>query len=326
MSELRSDYHMTLPRRLLGNAPAMTALLRQINQVSQSRHPVLILGETGTGKELVARTVHENSTMCRQPFFPVDCASLVPSLAGSELFGHVRGAFTGALQTRQGMLAAAREGTVFLDEIGELPLSLQAALLRVLQEKEVRPIGSTSFVKIGARIIAATNRNLKEELERGTFRADLYFRLNVVTLTVPPLRERKEDIPLLAAHFLANHFPQADRRPVLSEEVVARLMAYDWPGNVRELQNCIEYVATLCSAPIVRVADLPPHVRPSRHSAAAPMEHPNSVVPLSQLEEKAIRRALAAAHGKKLLAAKLLHIGKSTLYRKLREYSLEPAG
>jgi hypothetical protein len=302
----------------------MLDLFDLISRVSQSQCPVLIVGETGTGKELVARTIHQTGPLRQEPFVPVDCAAFVPSLVESELFGHIRGAFTGAESAREGLLKAARGGTVFLDEIGEMPVKLQPVLLRVLQEKEIRPVGSTRREKFTARILAATNSNLEVQLKQGTFRHDLYYRLNVITLTVPPLREHKEDIPILANHFLEECFPEKHCRLALAKEALDCMMDYDWPGNVRELQSCIYCVAILASPPLISLTDLPPELRESKPSAAILNPCLDSVIPLPELKRQWIRKAIAAAQGNKALAAKMLGIGKTTLYRKLKAYLLCP--
>ena len=222
---------------LIGRAPEMEKLYRIIAKAGQSSHPVLILGESGTGKELVAKSIHFAGIFRNKPFIPVDCGSLVPTLIESELFGHVRGAFTGATNPKDGLLAIAEGGTVFLDEIGELPVDLQAKLLRAIQEKEIRPVGSVKRVPINVRILAATNRALERAVTEGTFRRDLFFRLNVLTLRIPPLRERRQDIPLLVAHFLERIGRDAGMEKTISDESLKALMNYDWPGNVRELEE-----------------------------------------------------------------------------------------
>jgi two-component system response regulator HydG len=230
---------------------------------------VLILGESGTGKELVARSIHFSGARKDRPFVPVDCSSLVPTLIESELFGHVKGAFTGAQHGKQGLLEAANGGTLFLDEIGDMPVDLQAKLLRALQEREVKPVGSTERRRINVRVMAATNRDLDGAIRTGAFRQDLYFRLNVVQVKLPALRERKSDIPLLVMAFLDKFCdPQLPARSI-SEEAMRHLVAYDWPGNVRELENCIERAVALSSGPIVRVADLPSKFAISNHGSYA---------------------------------------------------------
>ena len=242
---------------MIGRSGEMEKLYRILSKVAQTTHPVLILGESGTGKELVARTIHAYGPNAEKPFLPVDCGSLVPTLIESELFGYVKGAFTGATRSKDGLLVSAEGGTVFLDEIGELSLDLQTKLLRALQEREVRPVGATHRVPIKARIVAATNRNLAEMVERGQFRKDLYYRLNVVNLKLPSLRDRKEDIPLLAAHFLERISKENGRKFILSDEALRTMMHYDWPGNVRELENSVERACALSSGPVLHLGDLP---------------------------------------------------------------------
>jgi two-component system response regulator HydG len=307
---------------LLGASPAMQRLFRAMVKISRSDCPLLIVGESGTGKELVARSIHEHSARAGRPFVPVDCGALAPTLIESELFGYLRGAFTGANSSRQGLLQAAGAGAIFLDEIGELPLDLQAKLLRVLQEREVRPLGSDHTVRFEARIMAATNRDLRHAVEQGAFRDDLYYRLNVVSLKVPALRERKTDIPLLVNHFLQKHAAGRQPAPALSEDALHCLLAYDWPGNVRELENSIERAATLSSGPVLGVFDLPTNLHGSAPVPVAGNSGANAhpTIPLHELERQAILRAVADAGGDKLLAARRLGIGKTTLYRKLKEY------
>ena len=242
---------------IVGQSPEMEKLYRILSKVAQTTHPVLILGESGTGKELVARAIHASGLHASKPFLPVDCSSIVPTLMESELFGHVKGAFTGATRARDGLLVAAEGGTVFLDEIGEMPLDLQAKLLRALQEKEVRPVGATHRVKINMRVLAATNRNLAEMVEQGKFRRDLYYRLNVVKLVLPPLRERREDIPLLAAYFLDRIGREYEKKFRLSAEALMMINEYPWPGNVRELSNAMERACSFCSGETLAGGDLP---------------------------------------------------------------------
>src|SRR5881275_1443074 len=242
---------------IVGRAPEMEKLYRIIAKAAQSTHPVLILGESGTGKEMVARSIHFSGPFRDKPFIPVDCGSLVPTLIESELFGYVKGAFTGAVQSRDGLLAIAEGGTVFLDEVGELPVDLQAKLLRAIQEREIRPVGSTRRIAINVRILAATNRDLEQAVAQGTFRRDLYFRLNVLSLRIPPLRERRQDIPLLAAHFLERLSRASGQERSVSDEAMKALLAYDWPGNVRELENCLERACAFTSGLVIHIGDLP---------------------------------------------------------------------
>jgi two-component system response regulator HydG len=303
---------------MIGRAPAMETLYRVVAKASQSSHPVLITGESGTGKELVAKAIHYSGPLRDRPFIPIDCGSLVPTLVESELFGYVKGAFTGAAQTRQGLLSIAQGGTVFLDEIGELPLDLQAKLLRTLQEREIRPVGSTKSIPINARILAATNRDLEQAVGNGAFRQDLYFRLNVLSARVPALRERRDDIMLLATHLLDQISRRCGRSYSLSDEAMQALVAYDWPGNVRELENCIERCCAMNSGPVINTMDLPDCVRGARLACGPARAVP--ITRLGELEKGAILGAIAQLKGDKLMAARLLGIGKTTLYRKLKQY------
>ncbi len=323
--------------KIVGDSPRTRQILRLVEKVGKGRWPVLLLGETGTGKEVVARAIHNVNPA--GPFVPIDCSSLVGPLMESELFGHVRGAFTGAMGNKVGLIELANGGTAFLDEIGELPLDLQAKLLRVLQEKEFRPVGSLSSRKSNFRIIAATNRDLARDVERGAFRRDLFYRLNVVCLKLAPLRERKEDIPPLIEHFLARY----SSRHQFTPEAMEALMEYEWPGNVRELENCIQQMVAINTGPLLHVADLPSPIQnflqrkhASRLSMAAgatsgasitafePMASPQTpdppVLPLNEVEKRAILRALEYTKGDRAVAASLLGIGRTTLYRKLKEY------
>ena len=314
---------------MIGRSPEMEKLYRILSKVSQSAHPVLILGESGTGKELVARTIHAYGPNAQKPFLPVDCGSLVPSLMESELFGYVKGAFTGAVRSKDGLLVAAEGGTVFLDEIGELSLDLQAKLLRALQEREVRPVGATHRVPIRARILAATNRDLAAMVEKGGFRKDLFYRINVVNLRLPALRDRREDIPLLAAHFLARVGRDRHARYTFSDEALRVMMEYSWPGNVRELEHAVERACTMTSGPVLELGDFPTQLQQqgleSRRQAPNGHETGSSatgVITLADLERQAILDAIRRLNGDKLQAARLLGIGKTTLYRKLKEYGI----
>jgi DNA-binding NtrC family response regulator len=304
---------------LIGTSAKMQRVYRLIEKVSQHNYPVLILGESGTGKELVARSIHFSGPRKNKPFVPVDCSALVPTLIESELFGYVKGAFTGAMHAKTGLMESAGSGTLFLDEIGDMPVDLQAKLLRALQEKEVKPVGSTDRIPIAVRVIAATNRDLETAVRQGQFRQDLFFRLNVVQIKMPPLRERKSDIPLLVNAFLEK-FSEAGRTRGISEEAMARLIAYDWPGNIRELENAIERAVALGSGPILHVGDLPSGLH---YAAGDRMPQADELMPLEELERRAILRALREAGGDKLAAARLLGIGKTTLYRKLKQYETE---
>jgi two-component system response regulator HydG len=313
----------------------MNRLYRIISKAAQSTHPVLILGESGTGKELAARAIHYAGPLRGKPFIPIDCGSLVPTLIESELFGHVKGAFTGADRAKDGLLVSSDGGTVFLDEIGELPLDLQAKLLRALQEKEVRPVGAIQTRPISARVLAATNRDLSAMVEQGRFRKDLYFRLNVVNLRIPPLRNRRDDIAPLAMHFLARMQQETGMERVFSDETLRMMTEYDWPGNVRELENAIERACALSSGPVLHMGDLPTQLqdfRMQRHTAAMDegdaadavdraMPRPG-IVSIAEMEKQAILETIRQLNGDKLMAARLLGIGKTTLYRKLKEYGI----
>jgi DNA-binding NtrC family response regulator len=323
---------------LVGQSLEMEKLYRILSKVAFSTHPVMILGESGTGKELVARSIHLNGPNAAKPFVAVDCGALVPTLIESELFGHVKGAFTGADRAKEGLLAAAEGGTVFLDEIGELPLDLQAKLLRALQEKEVRPVGATQARPISARVLAATNRDLAGMVEQGRFRKDLFFRLNVVNLRIPPLRERRGDIPLLAMHFLEKMQRETGVSRTFSGDMLQLLSEFDWPGNVRELENAIERACALSSGPVLHMGDLPTqlqdfrmHSIPQRNDAPLVGGDPDesrlnggdgTIVSIAEMEKSAILGTIKQLNGDKLMAARLLGIGKTTLYRKLKEYGI----
>jgi DNA-binding NtrC family response regulator len=312
----------------------MREVRRLIQKLGRSESPVLLLGETGTGKEVVARAIHQARGV--GPFVPIDC-SLIGTLLESELFGHTRGAFTGAVANKSGLLEMAEGGTAFFDEIGEFPYDMQAKLLRVLQEREIRPLGSVTGRKANFRPIAATNRDLTAEVERGRFRQDLYYRLNVVKLRLPPLRDRKEDIPELAAYFLARYGRNHDLTP----ELVDALCRYDWPGNVRELENCIQQMVAINSGPYLHTGDLPSALQGALYAPVSgdvellaavigrsgagetvPRMPVRGVTSLDELEKQAISEALEFTRGDRARAAMLLGIGRTTLYRKLKQYQL----
>src|SRR3984893_6922449 len=306
---------------LIGVSERMQRVYKVIQKVSLHEYPVLVLGESGTGKELVAKSVHFSGPRKDRSFAPVDCSALVPTLIESELFGYVKGAFTGAQHGKQGLLEAAQGGTLFLDEIGDMPVDLQAKLLRALQEREVKPVGSTERRRIDVRIIAATNRDLDSAIKAGAFRQDLYFRLNVVQIKLPALRERKSDIPLLVTAFLEKFSDPQLPAWSISEDAMRRLIAYDWPGNVRELENAIERGVALGNGPIVDVADLPTNLQ---YPTTERVPESDELLPLEELERRAILRTLRQTRGDKLAAARILGIGKTTLYRKLKQYHMEP--
>jgi len=284
---------------------------------------VLISGESGTGKELAARAIHFRGSMAKTPFIAVDCGSLVPTLMESELFGYEKGAFTGATKSKAGLFQAADGGTIFLDEIGELPQEMQAKLLRVLQEKEVRPVGSNAKVNVDVRVIAATNRDLEAAYRAGTFRKDLYFRLNVVTVHLPPLRERRSDIPVLVHHFLDRYAKGAHIQ--VTAAAMKSLLHYDWPGNVRELENCVARAVTLGDGKTIDVADLPPAIRSEQGDAGIATSQDAvtlSTTALAEMERMTILRVFEQANGDKALAGKMLGISRATLYRKLKRYNI----
>jgi len=313
--------------RVLGDSVPMRLVRELITNLSASAASVLIHGETGTGKELVARALHENSRFRAGPFVALNCAAVPPGLVESELFGHARGAFTDAKTAKTGLLAQANGGTVFLDEVGELPLAMQPKLLRALQERTVRPVGGSEEIPFEGRIIAATNQDLEVEVSAKRFRADLYYRLDVVRLNVPPLRERGEDILLLARHFLDRFDRDPSRSLKLHESVAIRLLSYGWPGNVRELENCMERAVALGSSDELTVEDLPERVR---FADLKPMSTPTaraaSLISLFDLERRHTLRAVELLGGNMTRAAKLLGIDRTTLYRRLKRYeSSEPS-
>jgi len=316
--DTESDLH-----GIVGSSAKIQDVLRMISRLKDTRTPVLISGESGTGKELVARAIHFRGTFANRPFVAVDCGSLVPTLIESELFGYEKGAFTGALRSKTGLFQSANGGTIFLDEIGELPLELQAKLLRVLQEKEVRPVGSNQKVKVDVRVVVATNRDLEAEYRNGTFRKDLYFRLNVVTVHLPALRERRSDIPMLAHWFLDRHAPGSSMQ--VTHAAMKCLLQYDWPGNVRELENCIERAVALGDGKTIDLSDLPPTIAsasPSAEPAEGSITNPVSSTDLEDIERATIERVFQQVKGDKALAGKMLGISRATLYRKLKRYNI----
>jgi two-component system, NtrC family, response regulator AtoC len=309
---------------IIGTSAKIQDVLRMVARMKDTRTPVLITGESGTGKELVARAIHYHGVLAKKPFVAVDCGSLVPTLIESELFGYEKGAFTGANRNKEGLFQAANGGTIFLDEIGELPLEMQAKLLRVLQEKEVRPVGRNDKVRVDVRVIAATNRDLETSYRDGSFRKDLFFRLNVVTIHMPSLRERKTDIPMLVNWFLDKY--AQGRNLEVSPSALNCMLEYEWPGNVRELENCIERAVALGSDTVLDVHDLPPIMR-SLAPASSPESMPYEAegpgsTDLEELEKETIQRVFAQVHGDKALALKMLGISRATLYRKLKRYKI----
>jgi len=319
---------------LVGQSPQICEIRRLIEKLGRTRAPVLLLGESGTGKEVVARAIHTANPSGE--FVAIDCGALVGPLLESELFGHTKGAFTGAAEAKRGLIEVADGGTAFFDEIGDLPLDMQVKLLRLLQEREFRAVGSLKQHKVNIRVIAATHHDLARDAARGTFRQDLYYRLNIVSLHLPALRDRKVDIPELAEHFL-RRFGVNHR---LTPDTLEAMINYDWPGNVRELQNSIERMVALNTGPWLHVGDLPSSLQnhrasePSLASAVAagsetaqlPLLHapprPAGLF-LAAVEKETILKALTATHGDRAKAAQLLGIGRTTLYRKLKEYKIE---
>jgi DNA-binding NtrC family response regulator len=335
---------------LVGNSLRTRQIVHLVQKMSRGRWPVLVLGETGTGKEVVARSIYNANPV--GPFVTIDCSSVVGPLMESELFGHVRGSFTGAVTAKNGLLELADGGTAFFDEIGELPLDLQSRLLRALQEKEFRAVGSNQIRRSDFRIIAATNRDLAREVEKGNFRRDLYYRLNVVSIRIAPLRERKDDIPALIAHFLQKYGSGHS----LSADAMDAMLDYDWPGNVRELENAVQHMVALNSGAALQMHDLPSSIQNHRiiskiearamaasvslsplpagrepcEAAVAVIDEPDPagppppspVLPLTEMERRAIVSALEYTRGDRAVAAHLLGIGRTTLYRKLKEYNL----
>lgn len=308
--------------KLIGRSPAMMKVYDLVHRVSTSDSSVLLTGESGTGKELVASALHSESNRADMPFIALNCAAVPANLLESELFGHVRGAFTDAKTSRKGLFERANKGTVLLDEIGEMPMEMQPKLLRVLQERKARPVGGSVEIPFDTRILAATNRDLETDVEEGRFREDLYYRLNVVEIHVPPLRARGNDILLLAQHFLQEIGQRMDKRVEgISSEAAKKLLDYDWPGNVRELENAIERAVTLTQFDQITVNDLPDRVRKHESTRISPVDvDAGQVLTLQELEKRYIERVLKAVGDNKTRAAKLLGLDRRTLYRKLERY------
>ena len=316
---------------LVGRSPVMLELYKEIARGAPSRSTVLVMGESGTGKELVARSIHRHSAHARGPFVPVNCGALTETLLEAELFGSVKGAYTGSISDRRGLWEEADGGTLFLDEIGETSAAMQVKLLRALQEREIRRVGATRNIRVDARVIAATNRNLKREVERGAFREDLYYRLNVFTLHVPALRERRSDIPLLAERFLGVASDNARRgRLSLAEETIRALVAYDWPGNVRELESCIEYAALHARGEEIQPEDLPPELQSAEVREAArrsPLAALFDDLPtLDELERRYLQHVLRVVGGSKPKTASVLGINRRTLYRMVERLQVQVEG
>ena len=306
---------------VVGESPKMLRILSKLQRAATSDVTVLLQGESGTGKELLAEAIHINSPRKKQAFLPVNCAGLSDTLLESELFGHIKGAFTGALTDRKGFFAMADDGTLFLDEIGDMPLNMQAKLLRVLEDQKVTPVGSTKSTKVNVRIISATNQNLEEMVEEKKFRQDLYFRIRGVNIDIPPLRDRREDIVLLLDHFVKK-FARDEERPVkgFTPAALRSLKNYSWPGNVRELRNCIKTMVVLAESELLDVADLPFEIH--QHSPGQDDLSNIAGINLNELEKTAIVRTLEMTDGNRETAAKMLGIGERTLYRKIKEYNI----
>lgn len=323
---------------LIGNSPEMEKLHRLISRVTFSTHPVLILGERGTGKEAIARAIHCNGPHASQPFFLIDCRTLSQQDVDAEMFGQEVAEDVGDRAATLGLLANPDGGTLFLDEIGELPLEVQAKLVRALQEKEIRLASSTAPLSV--RVLAATNRDLAAMVEQGKFRKDLFFRLNVVNVRIPPLRERREDIPLLASHFLAINERSSGLQRSFSDDALKAMLEYEWPGNTQELASSVDHACALSRGPVIELTFMPPSLQQSAlvqfegeqvcskamnhevHANAPEAENPEEIVTISEMEKRAILGTIRRLNGDKLKAARLLGIGKTTLYRKLREYGI----
>jgi DNA-binding NtrC family response regulator len=314
---------------ITGRSPAMIELYKEIARVAPSRSTVLITGESGTGKELVARAVHKHSPRASRNFVAVNCGALTETLLEAELFGHVRGAFTGATSDRKGLWEEAEDGTLFLDEVGDTSAAMQVKLLRALQEGEIRRVGETRIVRVNARVIAATNRDLEREVKAGTFREDLFYRLSVVTLYVPPLRERRSDVPLLAERFLQKASANIGRRLHFSAETLDLLIAYDWPGNVRELENAIERAALHARGTEIAAEDLPAKMQTVEMRARAIQSRSPltaiyaDLIPLDELERRYLIHVLEAVGGNRTRAAEILRIDRRTLYRMAERFGIK---
>ncbi|MFC1492956.1 sigma-54-dependent transcriptional regulator [candidate division KSB1 bacterium] len=317
-SRLKDKYQFN---NLIGNTPKMASIFEMISRISNSDSTVLILGDTGTGKEEIAKAIHFSGNRSEKPFNIIDCTSINPNLIESELFGHVKGAFTGAIHDKTGLLNSTEDGTLFLDEIAEIPMFMQVKLLRAIEERVIRPVGSIVSQKLNARIIAATRRNLRDAINKQEFREDLYYRLNVINIDIPPLCDRKDDIPLLVNHFISKYDGGEKLIEEISEEALKKLMEYDWPGNIRELENCIERAFTLGASGKIKLENLPETVR-YRDNVSTDKTSKSSIT-LSDHEKTLIVNSLKKTNGNKRKTAKILNIGVTTLYRKLKKYGIE---
>ena len=309
---------------IIGQHPLIEKVNQLVRKVAPTEATVLIMGESGTGKELVARAIHALSTRADRPFIPVNCGAIPAELLESEMFGHEKGSFTGALGTRQGMFQLANGGTIFLDEVGEMSPMLQVKLLRVLQDREIRPVGADRAFRVDVRVLAASNKDLPREVETGNMREDLYYRLQVIPITLPPLRERRSDIPLLVTHFLSKHSHMRPSRPIrLTDEAMVQVWEYDWPGNVRELENLIERLVILSEDGTIRVDNLPANIRSFISEKKIPRptfteEGLDLTTAVEEFETRLIDEALRRAKGNKQAAARLLGLKRTTLVAKLR--------
>ncbi len=311
---------------IAGTSPAIREMVDMIGRVADSDTTVLVVGESGTGKELVARALHNRSPRRDQPFVAVNCAAMPGPLLESELFGHVKGAFTDAKRSRLGLFAQAEGGTIFLDEISEMPFDMQAKLLRVLQERTVRPVGGDEEIPVRARVVAASNRDLETEVEKRRFREDLFYRINVVAIDVPPLRARSGDVLILARHLIERIARRANKRPLgISAAAARKLVDYDWPGNIRELENYIERAVAICDAPEIGVEHLPAKVQQYQASRMEIAATPTELISLDEMERRYVRHVLGSAGGNKTHAARILGIDRRSLYRRLEEATPNPA-
>jgi DNA-binding NtrC family response regulator len=308
--------------KIIGNSAAMHEVFETVKQVAPTKTTVLITGESGTGKELIAQSIHQLSGR-NGSFIAVNCSALPASLLESELFGHEKGAFTGASELKKGRFELADGGTLFLDEIGEIELSVQVKLLRVLETRTFERVGGVESIKTGARILTATNKDLRTLVEEKKFREDLYYRLDVVSIHLPPLRERMEDIPLIINHFINEFSKETGIEKSISEEVINLLSSYPWPGNVRELKNCIERMFVLCRGTVIQTSNIPPHILNEVQSHKISADFNPTTLNLKANEIKLIVKALEKTDGNKSKAAELLGISRRTLHRKLIEYNIE---
>ena len=318
-------------KTVIGRSPAMVEVFKMVARAAPTKSTVLILGESGTGKEVIARSIHQHSTRAQRPFVAVDCGALTETLLESELFGHVRGAFTGAVADKKGVFQEAHGGTCFLDEIGNISPNMQAKLLRVLQEEEVRPVGGKEWIKVDARVLAATNKDLDELMKNGVFREDLYYRLKVVTICLPPIRKRPEDIVALAQNFLRRYSQAAGKAITgISEEVMERLQKYSWPGNIRQLENVIEQAVVLSNQPILTLEDLPQEIREGLASTASyggegDEQFLFSDIPsLEEVKKRYVLYVMNRAQGNISRVAKMLEVDRRSLYRMLARWKIEP--